>query len=83
MRISLDWREQLKLLKLRYPTRVAASSATYEVPYGATATTLLRQLTARFAQAATATNLVTGAAALVCWIAGIRLRRGVNEFFSY
>ena len=28
-------------------------------------------------------NLVTGAAALTCWIIGLRLRRGVNEFFSY
>ena len=29
-----DWHEQLKLLKLRYPTSVAAETATFETPYG-------------------------------------------------
>ncbi len=31
--VALDWHEQLKLLKLRYPTNVAAERATYEIPY--------------------------------------------------
>ena len=34
VRAALDWREQLKLLKLRFPTSIAADRATYEVPYG-------------------------------------------------
>jgi alpha-mannosidase len=34
VRVVLDWRERCKLLKLRYPTSVAATEATYEVPYG-------------------------------------------------
>jgi alpha-mannosidase len=34
VRVALDWREQLKLLKLRYPTSVEADAATYETPYG-------------------------------------------------
>jgi alpha-mannosidase len=34
VRVAIDWHEQLKLLKLRYPTNVAADSATYETPYG-------------------------------------------------
>jgi alpha-mannosidase len=34
VRVALDWHEQLKLLKLRYPTTVDAESATYETPYG-------------------------------------------------
>jgi alpha-mannosidase len=34
VRVSLDWREQLKLLKLRYPTSVTAERATFEIPYG-------------------------------------------------
>jgi alpha-mannosidase len=33
VRITVDWREQLKLLKLRYAAG-AAESATFEVPYG-------------------------------------------------
>jgi alpha-mannosidase len=33
--VALDWREQLKLLKLRYGTTVDAERATFEVPYGA------------------------------------------------
>jgi alpha-mannosidase len=32
--VALDWHEQLKLLKLRYPTSIEASTATYEAPYG-------------------------------------------------
>jgi alpha-mannosidase len=34
VRVILDWREPSRLLKLRYPTRLAASTATYEIPYG-------------------------------------------------
>jgi alpha-mannosidase len=34
VRVALDWQEQLKLLKLRYPTSVDAATATFEVPYG-------------------------------------------------
>ena len=34
VRVALDWREQLKLLKLRYPTTVEAETATFETPYG-------------------------------------------------
>lgn len=34
VRVALDWHEQLKLLKLRYPTSVDAETATYEIPYG-------------------------------------------------
>jgi alpha-mannosidase len=34
VRVSLDWHERLKLLKLRYPTSVAAETATFEIPYG-------------------------------------------------
>jgi alpha-mannosidase len=34
VRVALDWRERLKLLKLRYPTSVACDRATFEVPYG-------------------------------------------------
>ena len=34
VRVSLDWHERLKLLKLRYPTSVAATEATFEIPYG-------------------------------------------------
>jgi alpha-mannosidase len=32
VRVTVDWREQLKLLKLRYPT--SGDDATYEIPYG-------------------------------------------------
>ncbi|MFL5944859.1 MAG: alpha-mannosidase [Gaiellaceae bacterium] len=32
VRVTVDWREQLQLLKLRYPTR--GGEATFEVPYG-------------------------------------------------
>jgi alpha-mannosidase len=34
VRVALDWHEQLKLLKLRYPTSVPADRATFEIPYG-------------------------------------------------
>ena len=34
VRITLDWHEQLKLLKLRYPTSVETETATFETPYG-------------------------------------------------
>jgi alpha-mannosidase len=37
VRITIDWREQLKLLKLRYPTTVSSPVATYEIPYGSVA----------------------------------------------
>ena len=33
-RAALDWREQLKLLKLRVPTTIERDRATFEVPYG-------------------------------------------------
>jgi alpha-mannosidase len=34
VRVTLDWHEQLKLLKLRYPTSAETDDATYETPYG-------------------------------------------------
>ena len=34
VRAALDWREQMKLLKLRYPTSVDSDRATFETPYG-------------------------------------------------
>ena len=34
VRVALDWHEQLKLLKLRYPTSVPAETAAFEIPYG-------------------------------------------------
>jgi alpha-mannosidase len=34
VRVTIDWQEPLKLLKLRYPTSVDATEATYETPYG-------------------------------------------------
>jgi len=34
VRVILDWREPSRLLKLRYPTRIEATTATYEIPYG-------------------------------------------------
>ena len=34
VRSILDWREQLRMLKLRVPTSVQADRATFEVPYG-------------------------------------------------
>jgi alpha-mannosidase len=32
--VTLDWHEQLKLLKLRYPTTLDSATATFETPYG-------------------------------------------------
>jgi alpha-mannosidase len=37
VRVTLDWQEPLKLLKLRYPTSVDAAEATFETPYGSLA----------------------------------------------
>ena len=34
VRVTVDWRERLALLKLRYPTSVETDVATYETPYG-------------------------------------------------
>ncbi|MFL5779116.1 MAG: glycoside hydrolase family 38 C-terminal domain-containing protein, partial [Chloroflexota bacterium] len=34
LRVILDWHEQARLLKLRFPTRLEAVTATYEIPYG-------------------------------------------------
>jgi alpha-mannosidase len=34
VRVTLDWHERLKLLKLRYPTSVETDTATFETPYG-------------------------------------------------
>jgi alpha-mannosidase len=34
VRVTLDWHERLKLLKLRYPTGLDAATATFQVPYG-------------------------------------------------
>jgi len=34
VRVTLDWHERLKLLKLRYPTGLACETATFQVPYG-------------------------------------------------
>jgi alpha-mannosidase len=34
VRVTIDWRERLKLLKLRYPTSVEDARATFEAPYG-------------------------------------------------
>ncbi|HEY6740574.1 MAG TPA: glycoside hydrolase family 38 C-terminal domain-containing protein, partial [Actinopolymorphaceae bacterium] len=33
VRVTLDWHEQLKLAKLRFPTRLTEPTATYEIPY--------------------------------------------------
>ncbi len=32
--VTVDWREQYKLLKLRFPFRLGGVKATYEIPYG-------------------------------------------------
>ena len=32
--VTVDWREQMKMLKLRFPVHVHFHKATYEVPYG-------------------------------------------------
>lgn len=34
VRVTVDWRERRKLLKLRFPVNVEASTATFEIPYG-------------------------------------------------
>ncbi|HEY0442881.1 MAG TPA: glycoside hydrolase family 38 C-terminal domain-containing protein, partial [Candidatus Limnocylindrales bacterium] len=34
IRVILDWHEDAKLLKLRFPTRISTATATYEIPYG-------------------------------------------------
>ena len=34
VRVTLDWHERLKLLKLRYPTSLETGTATFEIPYG-------------------------------------------------
>ena len=34
VRVSVDWHEQQKMLKLRFPVNVTAGQATYEIPYG-------------------------------------------------
>ena len=34
VRVTIDWRERLKLLKLRYPTGIEGGRATFEIPYG-------------------------------------------------
>jgi alpha-mannosidase len=34
VRVTIDWRERLALLKLRYPTSVDTESAMFETPYG-------------------------------------------------
>ncbi|MGH3488755.1 MAG: alpha-mannosidase [Actinopolymorphaceae bacterium] len=34
VRVTLDWHERLKLLKLRFPTALTQPTATYEIPYG-------------------------------------------------
>lgn len=34
VRVTLDWHERLTMLKLRFPTRLIAATATHEIPYG-------------------------------------------------
>jgi alpha-mannosidase len=34
VRVTLDWHEKQRLLKLRYPTAAAEPEATFEIPYG-------------------------------------------------
>jgi alpha-mannosidase len=34
VRVTLDWHEKQKLLKLRFPTALSAPEATFEIPYG-------------------------------------------------
>ncbi|WP_369200403.1 alpha-mannosidase [Streptomyces sp. PU-14G] len=34
VRVTVDWHEQLKLLKLRFPTALSQVTATHEIPYG-------------------------------------------------
>ncbi|HWE10363.1 MAG TPA: glycoside hydrolase family 38 C-terminal domain-containing protein [Solirubrobacteraceae bacterium] len=34
VRVTLDWHQPLKMLKLRYPTGLSTAEATFEIPYG-------------------------------------------------
>jgi alpha-mannosidase len=34
VRVTLDWHEKQKLLKLRFPTALSSAEATFEIPYG-------------------------------------------------
>ncbi len=34
VRVTVDWRERFKLLKLRFPLALYSTTATYEIPYG-------------------------------------------------
>ncbi|HEX6443614.1 MAG TPA: glycoside hydrolase family 38 C-terminal domain-containing protein [Streptosporangiales bacterium] len=34
VRVVVDWHEQMKMLKLRFPTTLADARATFEIPYG-------------------------------------------------
>ena len=34
IRVRVDWHEQLKLLKLAFPTALSEPAATFEIPYG-------------------------------------------------
>lgn len=34
VRVIVDWRESLKMLKLRFPVNVQSAKVTYEIPYG-------------------------------------------------
>ncbi|MFD1676637.1 alpha-mannosidase [Alicyclobacillus fodiniaquatilis] len=34
VRVTVDWHERFKVLKLRFPINVSHSNATYEIPYG-------------------------------------------------
>jgi len=34
VKVTVDWREQFKVLKLKYPVNVVHRKATYEIPYG-------------------------------------------------
>ncbi len=34
VQVTVDWREQLKMLKLKFPVNLSSAKATYEIPYG-------------------------------------------------
>ena len=34
MRVTVDWREQFKMLKLNFPLHLDLTTITYETPYG-------------------------------------------------
>lgn len=34
VQVTVDWREQFKLLKLKFPVNLSVARATYEIPYG-------------------------------------------------